>query len=311
MRIAILGRTHWLTDTAVALQAAGHEIVLVATAPPAPEYRVGTSDFEALARKTGAPFYEDPDCNSAEFVRALRTSGAEIGVSVNWPKLIRAEACGSLPRGVLNAHAGDLPRYRGNACPNWAILNDEPHVGLCVHAMDPDEVDAGPVYIRERFALAETTSITDVYAWLDKAIPALFTTAVGRAADAAFTPEDQKASGVTPLRCHPRRPDDGLIDWTSKVSNIDRLVRASSRPFAGAFAFLDGSARVTVWRARPLAVTSDVCAVPGQILGRSADGGVIVACGDGALLILETTVEGGGSLPSANRHRLTSNPASD
>jgi methionyl-tRNA formyltransferase len=307
MRIAILGRTHWLINATQALQAAGHQIVLVASTAPAPEYQAGIREFEAIAREAGAPFFNSPEGNSPEFIAALSASGAEIGISVNWPKLIRAGTCEALRHGILNAHAGDLPRYRGNACPNWAILNGESHVGLCVHAMDPNEIDAGPVFARDRFALDDIADISDVYAWLDKAIPALFVRAVERAAEPGFLPDDQKASGVRPLRCYPRRPEDARIDWTRDAVDVGRLVRASTRPFAGAFTFLDGDKRVTIWRARVEEMAGDVNAVPGQLLGRS-DAGVLVACGRGVINILDATVDGGGRLPSLSQHRVTGQP---
>ncbi|HWA23855.1 MAG TPA: formyltransferase family protein [Caulobacterales bacterium] len=304
MRLAVLGRTHWLLDSARALLRAGHSITFVATAPAAPEYRATAEDFAKLAKEAGAAFFEDVDCNAPAFIQTLRKSGAEIGVSMNWPKLIGPETCAAVARGILNAHAGDLPRYRGNACPNWAILNGESHVGLCVHAMDPAEIDAGPIFARTSFALSADTHITEVYEWLSNAVPDLYVKAIANAANPSFTPEDQQASGARPLRCHPRRPEDGLIDWKASAENICRLVRASSRPFAGAFSFLDGARRVTVWRARLAALNQDLSAVPGQILGRGSGGGVLVATGAGVLELTETSLDEG-RLPASNRYRLT------
>lgn len=305
LRIAILGRTHWLIEAAERLCGAGHEITLVATAPAEATYRAAPEDFRAIAARAGAAFLDGADINAASTLAVLREARADIAVSVNWPQLIRADACAAFPLGILNAHAGDLPRYRGNACPNWAILNGETHLGLCVHAMDPDAVDAGPIFARDRLALTDETYITDVYAWLDDAVPALFVEAVNHAADTTFTPEDQALSPVRPLRSHPRRPEDGLIDWSASAEAICRLVRASSRPFAGAFTRLEAARRVTVWRARPAQLDYDLLAVPGQILGRGPGGGVLVACGVGAIEIEEAQLDDGSALPAANRYRFT------
>jgi UDP-4-amino-4-deoxy-L-arabinose formyltransferase/UDP-glucuronic acid dehydrogenase (UDP-4-keto-hexauronic acid decarboxylating) len=170
--------------------------------------------------------------------------------------------------------------------------------------MDPNEVDAGSVFARERFPLADDTTIGDVYAWLDKAIPELFVKAVERSADPSFCPEHQRTDSVRPLRCHPRRPEDGLIDWSRSSIEIGRLVRASSKPFSGAFTFIEGEERVTIWRARPVELAHEVLAVPGQIMGRGEGTGVLVACGSGVMEILEAEREGGGSLSAANRFRL-------
>jgi methionyl-tRNA formyltransferase len=304
MRVAVLGRTHFLLDSAELIARQGHSISLVGTAAAAPEYRVREADFESFANRHGAPFYDAPDVNDAFFVDALAASGADVAISVNWPTLIRRPACTTPRFGILNAHAGDLPRYRGNACPNWAILNDERHVGLCVHAMDPDALDAGPIYARDWLDLSPDVYIGDVYAWLDRSIPALFSRAVENLARPGFEPEAQSAASARPLRSYPRRPEDGLIDWKRDADSILRLVRASSRPFAGAFSYLEGKERIVIWRARLAKMDHDVVAVPGQILGRSDKGLPLIACQSGVIEVEESQSASGRPLPGANRYRL-------
>jgi UDP-4-amino-4-deoxy-L-arabinose formyltransferase/UDP-glucuronic acid dehydrogenase (UDP-4-keto-hexauronic acid decarboxylating) len=304
MRIAVLGRTNWLLDSGVRLYESGHEIVLVASAHASPEYRVGPSDFAKFATMAGAVFLKEPDLNSHDVIAVLRASAADIGISVNWPRLIGDEACAAFPGGILNAHAGDLPRYRGNACPNWAIINGEEFVGACVHVMDPPAIDAGPVFSRRRLALNEGTYVTDVYAWLDSTFPEMFSEALSRVLDPAFAPEDQTRSSLMPLRCHPSRPEDGLIDGRAPADRIARLVRASSRPFSGAYSFLEGETRATIWRARVAQLAHEVAAMPGQIMSRSTQGGGLVACGEGVLEIEEAELATGSPLPTANRYRL-------
>jgi UDP-4-amino-4-deoxy-L-arabinose formyltransferase/UDP-glucuronic acid dehydrogenase (UDP-4-keto-hexauronic acid decarboxylating) len=170
--------------------------------------------------------------------------------------------------------------------------------------MDSAGIDAGPVFSRRRLPLNETTYIADVYAWLDGTFPEMFSEAIGRMLDPAFMPEDQTKSSLPPLRCHPRRPEDGLIDWRAPADCVARLVRASSRPFAGAYSFLEGDVRATIWRARVAELDHEVAAMPGQIMSRSAQGGVLVACGEGVLEIEESELASGLSLPGANRYRL-------
>ena len=308
MRIAILGRTRWLLDTAAALVAAGHQLVLVATAEAAPEYGVGPDDFANLAASQGAPFYCSPDANDPDFVALLQASGAEAAVSINWPTIMGRVVCEALPHGILNAHAGDLPRYRGNACPNWAILNGEKRIGLCAHRMEPGVVDSGPIFARRFLPVLEDTYIGDVYSWLSDAVPELFVEAVSRMSERDFVPELQDWSGMRPLRCHPRRPEDGRIEWSRDAISIHRLIRASSRPFRGAHAWLEGQTCVTIWRARLAEPDHDVLAVPGQIMGRGAKGGIVIACGTGSIEIEEAELADGSRLPAANRYRLTSWP---
>ena len=304
MRIATLGRTHWLLSAARRLQSLGHEIVLVATAPARPEYVAHARDYAALAESSGCPYYLSPDVNGSEFRETLKELNVELAISINWPALFRAETC-AVPRcGVLNSHGGDLPRYRGNACASWAILRGEPKVGLCIHAMDPSEVDAGPIFARRYRAISEDTYIGDILQWFDSAVPDAFAEAVSNLEHPDFVPEGQLRSGVRPLRCHPRRPEDGAIDWSQSAVTVARLVRASSRPYRGSFASLEGKEQVTIWRARVIDLPADVLAVPGQIMG-SGERGPLVACASGVLEIEEAEMEGGGTLPYSNRHRFT------
>src|SRR3954464_12292154 len=120
---------------------AGHEPRLIATAPAAPEYDVVERDFERLAGELGCPYFCDTRLDGPDRLELLQRAGADVAISVNWPTVIGSAARSPFAHGVLNAHAGDLPRYRGNACPNWAILQGEDRVVVTVHVM-ADELDA-------------------------------------------------------------------------------------------------------------------------------------------------------------------------
>ena len=170
MKFAALGRTRWLYDSIPVAQARGHQCVLIATAAGSPEYPVNEGDFERLAGQLGCPFICDTNLDNPDHAAVMEKSGAEIAVSVNWPLLINKRSRDRFPRGVLNAHAGDLPRYRGNACPNWAILNGEQEVVVSIHEM-VDELDAGPIFAQQRFQLTEETYVVDIYRWMDTCDP--------------------------------------------------------------------------------------------------------------------------------------------
>lgn len=287
MKIALLGRTAWLLDSAHLLRKAGHTIVLVATAKPAEYYGTNDDDFSVLAKDCGCPFIS----NGHDLCDVLLTSGAEVAVSVNWPSVLGEDVIGSVTHGVLNAHAGDLPRYRGNACPNWAILNGESRIGLCVHLMESESLDSGPILVRRYFPVTDQIYIGDIYRWLDDAIPLALTEAVNGLSDGALKTERQSTNPADWLRCYPRRPEDGRIEWSWDAERIHRLVRASSRPFAGAFGYLEDGRKVIVWRAEKVMHSGEFCAMPGQILYRLG-GDAVVACGSGVLHLSETEIEG-------------------
>ena len=283
MKIAVLGRTHWLSDAAARLLDAGHELTLVATAPAAPEYRAVEEDFRALAARAGAAFALDE----------VPETDAELAVSVNWPRVLGRDVIDRFPRGIVNAHAGDLPRYRGNAAPNWAIINGEQEVVLTLHLMD-EGLDSGPVLAKRRFPLGARTTIGDVYAWLDATIPAAFLDVVDGLAAGTIEPRPQPEDPALALRVPRRRPEDSELRWASRAVELDRVVRASSEPFAGAFSDLDGE-RVTVWRAKPDGAGASEAF--GTLLEPRPDG-VPVATADG-LLVLEEVELGGRRGPAS------------
>jgi methionyl-tRNA formyltransferase len=263
----------------------GHEIAFVHSCRPEAHYDAGQSEFERLASEMGVPFLAQARAGDA--VAAWLDTGAEVAISVNWPTLIGRAALDALPHGILNAHAGDLPRYRGNACPNWAILNHERSVGLTIHQMS-SELDAGPWLYKSWFAIDETTYVADIYAWMEDETPRAFVEALARIAALGPEAQDQR---VRPLRTFPRRPSDARIDWSACTRTTMALIRASSRPFDGAFTMLEGVDIVRIFRARPHVPEYEFCAAPGQVCFRLGEDPVI-ATGDGMIAIEDCRSEG-------------------
>lgn len=293
MRIAILGRTQWLLDSALALAAAGHEIGFVASSKSASHDPTQPDDFMDFAARFGAPFLRVADLDAPSALAQLQESGCEIGLSINWNRILNA-AIGALPYGILNVHAGDLPRYRGNAPVNWAILNGEAHVGLCLHRMEAGIVDDGEVLERRHFPLTDQTYVGDVHAWLDRTIPDLVVAGLDRLAAGPDQPAG--AGGTMPvpkeaLRCFPRRPEDSRIDWSQPAAMIHRNIRASAAPYSGAYSTLENRDLVRIWRADPVQLDEAFLAVPGQVMFRQ-DGCPVIACGDGALILRHVTIDG-------------------
>lgn len=292
MRFAALGRTHWLYDAIVEAVQRGHQPALIGTCPAAPEYRRTEADFEALARELGVPFFCDSRINRAEYVEMCRASGAPVAISVNWLTLVGAEVRAAFPLGVVNAHLGDLPRYRGNAVPNWAILNGEPRVALTLHEMS-DDLDAGDIYLQEPFALGDDTYIGDVYRFADAAMPAAFAQLLDGLDDGTVVKRPQSADAADALRCFPRTPADGLLEWSAPATQLARLVRASAEPFAGAYTYLDGE-RLTVWRAYAAELPYPWVGRPGQVAERRPETGeVAVLTGQGVLVLQEVETTAG------------------
>lgn len=283
MRIAIIGRTNILYETAERLRDAGHTIACILTAKAAPEYTRGVGDFEHLAALLKVPFASTSMIETQFGI--LQASGAEVGVSINYSGVIPKSVTDLFPLGILNAHGGDLPRYRGNACQAWAILNGEERIGLCIHRMIGGELDSGDIIARDYLQIDFTTKVTQAWQWMERRVPTLFLEAVNRLeADPGFVLSVQSKDPRAALRCYPRRPEDGRIDWTLSALQILRLVNASNKPYAGAFCEYDDR-KLIIWDAELVDEVENFLAVPGQIT-RVGDGAVDVACGQGKLRIL-------------------------
>ena len=288
MKIAIIGRTEILFETACLLHAAGHAIVCIITAKEASEYTRNAENFRQLAEQWGIPYA----CSSkiAEYRDLLAASGADIGISLNYSGIISRSVIELFPLGILNAHGGDLPRYRGNACQAWAIINGEERIGLCVHRMIADELDSGDIVAREYFEINLRTKVTEVYRWMGERIPMLFSQALARLTDdPSYVLESQSKDAHDALRCYPRRPEDGRIDWRKSNTEILRLINACNKPYAGAFCELEGK-KVIIWVAD---VAPEECflAVPGQI-AKITTAHIDIATGSGMLRVTEAELDG-------------------
>jgi methionyl-tRNA formyltransferase len=289
MKIAIIGRTEILYDIAGRLRTAGHDIACILTAKEAPEYLRTADDFRMLAESWGVPFSQG--ARIAEHADFLKQAAAEIAVSINYTGVVPQSVIDLFPMGVLNAHGGDLPRYRGNACQAWAILNGEERIGLCVHKMIGGELDSGDIIARDYLPIDHTTKVTKVWDWMAVRTPELMLKAVQMLSeDANYILERQSKDPKDALRCYPRKPEDGRIDWSKSALDVLRLINASNKPYAGAFCGTEGE-KLIIWDAELVVDGELFCAVPGQVT-KIGNGFVEVACGTGKLRLLWVEYQG-------------------
>lgn len=288
MKIAIIGRTEILYDTALFLKESGHEIVYILTSEEAVEYKRTANDFKMLAESLSVPFARGSDIT--KFSDELSESNPDIGISMNYTGILPQSIIDIFPFGVLNSHGGDLPRYRGNACQAWAIINGEERIGLCIHKMIGGELDSGDIITRDYMPINHSTKVTKVWEWMSCRIPLLMLEAVEKLeADPSYLLELQSKSPQDFLRCYPRKPEDGRITWSESARNVLRLVNASCKPYAGAFCGFEDRVMI-IWDAELVLDDEIFCAVPGQVTN-IGEGFIEVACGKGKLRLLEIEID--------------------
>ena len=283
MKIAIIGRTEILYDTALFLKESGHEIVYILTSEEAVEYKRTANDFKMLAESLSVPFARGSDIT--KFSDELSESYPDIGISMNYTGILPQSIIDIFPFGVLNSHGGDLPRYRGNACQAWAIINGEERIGLCIHKMIGGELDSGDIITREYLPIDSQTKVTRIMEWMAARIPSLMLESLELlSGNSSYFIERQSQNPKDALRCYPRRPEDGRIQWSNLSVDILRLINASNRPYAGAFCQYEEK-KIIIWDAELVEDQELFCAIPGQVT-KIGDGFFEIACGSGKLRIL-------------------------
>lgn len=283
MKIGFIGRSKMLADTInLVLNSKDFDISFIWTSKDESYYEYNWEKFEVLAKNIGCPFIF-----SSKIEKSKNIPKADIVISVNFVNLIPIWFLDKFKYGVLNAHAGDLPRYKGNACPNWAILNGEDEVVLTIHRMD-ESLDSGPVYCKSKFNLQKDTYISDVYNWMYKETPIMFHQSIIKVLNGEMpTPQ----TGRT-LRTFPRKPEDARLDFSKGIEWNYRLIRASSKPLDGAFCYLnDGKEKVNIWNAIPVSLDFDIVAINGQIIDSNNDESTfVIAVGNEALHVSDFSI---------------------
>lgn len=290
MKIAVIGRTETLYKTAELLHSLHYSVPIIITAKEAPEYTKTSKDYQDLAQKLGAKFILTTSIK--KYIQEIKESSCDIAVSMNYPTLIPNEVIDLFPLGILNAHGGDLPKYRGNACQAWAILNGESKIGLCIHKMKGNELDSGDIIEREYISVTINTKVTECWEWMNKRIPDMFVSAIQKLEkDPDYVLEKQSENPKDALRCYPRFPEDGKIDWNKSSVEILRLINASNKPYAGAFCNYQDK-KIIIWDAELYPDEENYLAVPGQISEIKENGSVVVITGMGKLILHRIEYDG-------------------
>jgi methionyl-tRNA formyltransferase len=199
------------------------------------------------------------------------------------------------PLGAINLHPSLLPKYRGRAPINWAIINGETNLGLTAHLVD-DGMDTGDIIYQESFFLSQDQDVGDALKILYP-LYGLITQKVLKAFESGNIPR-RSQNHLAGTVFSKRIPADGLIDFTSPAISVWNLIRAVSRPYPGAFSYLNGK-KIFLWKAQPSEIHINAGTFPGSI--QKVDSrGFHIQCGDGPLCITDFSFEGKKQTITAN-----------
>ena len=278
MRLVFFGTPADAVPALEALHAAGHDVALVVTQPDKRRGRgsePGPSPVRAAAEALDLPVLT-PE-KSREVVDEVAASGAEVGVVVAFGQLLPPALLEAVPHGFVNVHFSLLPRWRGAAPVERAVLAGDRETGVCIMALEAG-LDTGPVFARERTPIGAQETAGELRARLAVLGTELLVATLPRVPTA--TPEPQLGE---PTYADKLTVDEFALDWERSAEELARVVRAGN-PRPGAWTTDHGS-RLKVWRVRPLSACID--AEPGTVFGHTR-----VATGEGALELVEVQPEG-------------------
>lgn len=267
-----------------ALVDAGYDVQAVFTHTDAPNENQFFSSVARQGAELNLPVYAPEDVNHPLWIDRIRALQPDVIFSFYYRNMLSEEILSLAPQGGFNLHGSLLPRYRGRAPVNWALLRGETETGVTLHKM-VKRPDAGDIVGQRKVTIAPDDTALTLHAKVRDAAKALLTDVLPEMKAGAFTLTPQDETQATYFGR--RTAADGEIHWHKPATDINNLIRAVTEPYPGAFSFL-GQRKLTIWRARPLATQHDK--QPGTVLSSDP---LTIACGEGALEILAGQSENG------------------
>jgi methionyl-tRNA formyltransferase len=264
----------------------GDNVVALITHEDNPNEKIWFKTPAVAAREKGIPVFTPESVNTPEWRDRIAALKPDLILSVYYRHMIGTKILALPPLGAFNMHGSLLPKYRGRAPINWAVLHGEPRIGMTLHRMvkdpdagavvDQDGVEIGP---RDTAEQAFRKVLPCARRVLARQISALL------AGTAKETPQDDsQATYFTG-----RKPEDGRIQWSRTSRQIFNLIRAVTDPYPGAFTNI-GDVRLMVWWAETDSpATKGRRGKPGEILSLVP---LVVATTDGALELTKTEWRG-------------------
>ncbi|MGB5836982.1 MAG: methionyl-tRNA formyltransferase [Albidovulum sp.] len=285
MKVVFMGTPDFSVPALEALHQA-HDVVCVYCQPPRPAGRgkkPRPSPVQARAEALGLPVRHPVSLKDAAAQAEFAALNADVAVVVAYGLILPPEVLCAPAHGCLNIHASLLPRWRGAAPIHRAIMAGDAETGVAIMQMEAG-LDTGPVLLSESTRIGAEETTADLHDRLSVMGAGLILNALG--ALGGLTPMPQPTAGVTYATKIAK--SEARVDWTRPATEVDRLIRGLS-PFPGAWIEIEGE-RVKLLRSR----MAEGAGAPGQVLADFK-----IACGSGAIEVVEAQREGKRPMPAA------------
>lgn len=292
MRIVFMGTPDFAVPSLQALFDAGHEVCAVYTQPDKPQGRkqiLTAPPVKILAQQQGIPVYQPQTLKDETEQERLRALAPEAIIVVAYGKLLPKAVLDIPPRGCINVHGSLLPRWRGAAPIQWAVIAGDEKAGVTTMQM-AEGLDTGDMLLTYETAVGARETAGELFDRLAQAGANLLVETLEKLDRITPRPQDDSQS------CYAHMLDKAMavIDWTKSAREIDCLVRGLN-PWPVALTTLAG-ARLKIYAAEP----AEGSGKPGEVLESEPKKGLVVACGSGALALHEVQLVGGKRMQSAD-----------
>lgn len=298
MKIVFMGTPSFAVPSLEALIRAGHQVCGVFSQPDKPvgrhQNKLQAPPVKECALKHGIPVFQPATLRDGSALEQLKELAPELVVVAAYGKLLPDELLALPPKGCINVHSSLLPRYRGAAPINWAVLNGEEETGVTIMDIAP-ELDAGDIIAQISTPIDPDEQVGQLYDRLARMGGELLLRVVDRleAGDAARTPQDPQKVTYAPMLSRQLSP----VDWTRSARAIHDQIRGLD-PWPAASTDAISGDTVKLFRSTVLEQTSSKG--PGQVVSAGREG-IDVACGDGKVLrILELQAPGSRRMAAAD-----------
>ncbi len=298
-RVIFMGTPALATPALQALLAAEENIVAVITQPDKPRGRgqkVSPSPVKELALAHGLTVLQPAKLKDPVLMAVLAELAPELLVVAAYGRLLTPEILALPAVGCLNLHASLLPKYRGAAPINWALIRGERETGVTIMWMAP-ELDSGPIFLQDKVIIAEDDNAGTLGVKLAERGAALLVAALELLRQGKAVKKPQPEAGVT--YAPPLTPEMRLINWRQSAAEVSAWIRGlDTRP--GAYTILKGE-RLKLFGAR-VRDGQGALGPPGAVLGLAPEG-LEIACGRGSITVKEVQLAGHKRLPAADFRR--------